>query len=342
VPDGPALDFISGDPVPPPPPGLVPPIPFIDPPEHTVVRGVMGAGFTKARLSELAPTVAATVDELLAPLLADGGGEVVENLSYPLAIGVICDLVGVPRDERAGFRRRVREASMTFEPSLPPDDMFVAVSAIYDMTTYFTDLARRARLGKVGGVLPVLLDAADAAGVTDDDVVASVVFLFSAGFETVAHLVSTTLFLLATHPDQYAAVRDDPSLADAAVQEAGRVQSPVQLDSRMVGNADVTLSGVRVPAGSVAVTMLGAANRDPSVYPDPDRFDVRRTGPPPLTFGTGIHYCLGGRLAALEAATVVGRLVASGAQRLRIADAGLRWKDAMVLRGFDELWLELT
>jgi cytochrome P450/FMN phosphatase YigB (HAD superfamily) len=340
VPDGPALDFITGEPVPPPPPGLVPPVPFIDPPEHTAIRGVMAAGFTKSRLAALTPAITAAVDELAGPLVAAGGGEIVEGLSYPLAIRVICDLVGVPVDDRAGFRRLVRDASMTFEPSLPPDDMFVAVTAIFEMTTYFTALARRARRGEVGGVLPILLAAADDAGVTDDDVVASVVFLFSAGFETVAHLVSTTLYLLATHPDHYALLRAEPDLADAFVQEAGRLQSPVQLDSRMVGDADVVLSGVTVPAGSVAVTLLGAANRDPAVYPDPDRFDVRRAGPPPLTFGAGIHYCLGGRLAALEAATVIARLVASGASRLRVA--GLRWKDAMVLRGFDELRLELT
>jgi cytochrome P450/FMN phosphatase YigB (HAD superfamily) len=342
VPEGPALDFITGEPVPPTPPGLVAPIPFLDPPEHTAIRAVMGTGFTKAALASLRPRIEAAADELLTPLLRDGRGEVVERVSYPLAIQVICDLVGVPSDERADFRRRVREAALTFEPSLPPDELFVAVSAIFAMTQYFTGLAARARRGEVDGLLPALLAAADDAGVTDDEVVASVVFLFSAGFETVAHLVSTTLYLLASHPEQYALVAADPALADAAVTEAGRVQSPVQLDSRMVGDADVELSGVVVPADSVAVTLLGAANRDPDVYPDPDRFDVTRSGPFPLTFGTGIHYCLGARLAAMEAAVVVERLVAAGVTRLRVGDRGLRWKDAMVLRGFDELWVEVS
>ncbi|MFL6138207.1 MAG: cytochrome P450 [Frankiaceae bacterium] len=342
VPDGPTLDFITGEPVPPTPPGLVVPMPFLDPPEHTPIRAVMSAGFTRHRLAALEPKLVAAAGELLAPLLASGGGEVVESVSYPLAVRVICDLVGVPEADRTAFRRLVRQAAMTFEPSLPPDEMFVAVSAIFEMTQYFGGLARLARADELPGLLPELLAAADEAGVTDDEVVASVVFLFSAGFETVAHLISTTLYLLATDPEQCAAVATDPGLAMAAVQEAGRVQSPVQLDSRMVGSADVEQSGVTIPAGSVAVTLLGAANRDPAVYADPDRFDVHRFGPPPLTFGTGIHYCLGGRLAMMEAAAVVERLLSGGARRLRVAEQGLEWKDAMVLRGFDRLWLELA
>ena len=342
VPEGPALDFITGEPVPPTPPGLVVPMPFLDPPEHTPIRAVMSTGFTRNRLVALQPQLTATADALLAPLLAGGGGELVESVSYPMAVRVICDLVGVPEADRTSFRRLVRRAAMTFEPSLPPDQMHDAVSASFEMTQYFGGLARRARDGTLPGLLPDLLGAADDTGVTDDEVVASVVFLFSAGFETAAHLISSTLYLLATHPEQYAALVAEPERAMAVVQEAARVQSPVQLDSRMVGSVDVELHGVTIPAGSVAVTLLGAANRDPAAYPDPDRFDVRRAGPPALTFGTGIHCCLGDRLAMMEAATVLERLLAAGVRRLQIARQGLAWKDAMVLRGFDRLSLELA
>jgi cytochrome P450 len=341
VASGPTLDFVTGEAVPPPPPGSVPPLPFLDPPRHTNVRAVMAAGFARGQLRALQPTLRDAADDLLAPLLRDGGGEIVERLSYPMAIRVICDLVGVPAPDREMFRRLVRQASMTFEPGLAPADMHVAVSAIFTMVDYFSSLARSARQGQApgSGLLPLLLAEADATGLPDDDVVASVVFLFSAGFETVAHLISTTLFLLATHPSEWAAVRDQPDLASAAVEEAGRFHSPVQLDSRMVG-ADVELHGVRIPANQVAVTLLGAANRDPAAYTDPDRFDVRRRGPAPLTFGSGIHYCLGGPLATMEAAAVVERMIAMRVARIDLAGArseALQWKDAMVLRGFDRL-----
>jgi epoxide hydrolase-like predicted phosphatase len=336
VASGPTLDFVTGEAVPPPPPGAVPPLPFLDPPWHTAVRPVMGAGFTRSRLGALEPRVVATAEDVLGPLLRDGGGEVVERVSYPMAIRVICDLVGVPERDRDMFRRLVREASMTFEPGLSPRDMFVAVSAIFTMTDYFSRLARAVRAGSPGGMLAMLLTEADAHAVPEQDVVASVVFLFSAGFETVAHLISTTLFLLATHPDELGVLRNQPELAAAAVEEAGRFHSPVQLDSRMVGE-DVELSGVRIPANQVAVTLLGAANRDPASYVDPDRFDVRRQGPAPLTFGSGIHYCLGAALAALEASTIVRCLLAAGITRLEVAEGGLTWKEAMVLRGFDRL-----
>lgn len=337
VSEGPPLDFITGEAVPPPPPGLPAPLPFLDPPAHSGVRAVMSAAFTRGRLRDLEPKLRRTADACVAGMLAAGGGDVVAQVSYPMAITTICDLVGVPEHEREALRRRVREASATFEPAIPPAEMYVAVSAIFTMTEYFTALVKTGP--PPGSLLPELLAAARAAGVPDDDVLASVVFLFSAGFETVAHLISTTLFLLATHPGQFARLGREPGLAAAAVTEAGRFHSPVQLDSRMVGE-DVPMGGAVIPKDHVAVTLLGAANRDPAVYASPDEFSPGRPGPPPLTFGSGIHYCLGAGLAASQAQMVVEAILAAGVTRLSVADGGVAWKQAMVLRGFDALMLE--
>lgn len=330
-----ALDFVTAEPVPPPPSGMVLPLAFIDPPEHTPIRQVMNTGFTKRRLDGIRPWLRGLAAEIVGKAVASGPVDVVEAISYPMAMRVICDLVGVPKHGREKFRSLMRDAAVIFEPSLPPDRVFDAVTAIIDMTEYFADLGDSQE-----GLLRDLLHEARAAGdVSDEDVLANVAFLFFAGFETVAHLISTTLFLMSTNPDQYALLVDSPDLAAQAAQEVSRIHSPVQTNSR-IASRDLELAGTPIPAGNVVVTMLGAANRDPAAFPDPDRFDILRGGPPQLTFGGGIHYCLGARLAQLEATVVLESLVEAGVRQ--ITPVQTDWKQAIVLRGFDRLVLDFA
>lgn len=330
-----ALDFVTGDPVPPPPAGMVLPLAFVDPPEHTPIRKVMNTGFTRRRMDGLGEWLHELATDIVGEALRSDPLDVVEGISYPLAMRVICDLVGVPPEERNNFRGLMKDASVIFEPGLPPERIFEAVSAIVTMTGYFTELAD----ARPGLLRDLLGEARGAEGVTPDDVIANVTFLFFAGFETVAHLISTTLHMMSRHPDQFARIVADPSLAMAAASEVARFHSPVQTNSR-IARAELDLGGVTIPPGGVVVTMLGAANRDPEAYPDPDRFDITRGGPAPLAFGTGIHYCLGARLALLEAATVLRCLVEAGVRELRPRHDD--WKHAIVLRGFEELELDVT
>lgn len=330
-----ALDFVTGEAVPPPPGGMVLPLAFIDPPEHTPVRQVMNAGFTRQRVDGWRPWLHGLATEIIQSALSGGGPvDVVEAISYPMAMRVICDLVGVPKDARDDFRVLMRDASVIFEPALPPDRIYDAITAIMDMTEFFTKLG-----DSQDGLLRDLLQEGRSAGVADGDVIANVTFLFFAGFETVAHLISTTLFMMSTAPDQYALLVASPELADRAAQEVSRYHNPVQTNSRLA-SCDLELAGVQLPAGSVVVTMLGAANRDPAVFPDPDRFDITRPGPQPLTFGSGIHYCLGARLAQMEASVILECLVDAGIRQITPVHAN--WKHAIVLRGFDDLKLTFS
>jgi HAD superfamily hydrolase (TIGR01509 family) len=331
-----ALDFVTGEAVPPPPAGLTLPLAFIDPPDHTPVRRVMASAFTRKRMDTLRPWLKELATDIVrAALAAPQPVNVVEAIAYPLAMRVICDMVGVTKDKRHNFRTLMRDASVIFEPSLPPDRMYDAVNAIIDMTDYFTGLGESEE-----GLLRDLLREARAAGdVTPEDVIANISFLFFAGFETVAHLLSATLFLMGEHPEQYDLLLKSPDLAERAAQEISRYHSPVQTNSR-IASRDLDFAGVRLPAGTVVVTMLAAANRDPAVFPDPDRFDITRPGPLPLTFGGGIHYCLGFRLALLEATVILESLVEAGVRRVEIDRAD--WKHAIVLRGFDNLDLRFS
>lgn len=328
-----SLDFVTGEAVPPPPSGMVLPLAFIDPPEHTPIRRVMNSGFTRRRLDGWRPWLRGLATEIVERALSAGRPvDVVEAISYPMAMQVICDLIGVPKSARNGFRSLMRNASVFFEPSLPPDQTFDAITAVIEMTEILTELGDTEE-----GLLRDLLHEARATGdVSDQDVIANVTFMFFAGFETVAHLISIMLFLMSTHPDQYALLAASPELAASAAQEGSRYHSPVQTSSR-IASRDLELAGTPIPAGNVVVVMLGAANRDPAAYPDPDRFDITRRGPQPLAFGTGIHYCLGARLAQLEATVILESLVETGVRQILPLHAD--WKLAIVLRGFDKLEL---
>lgn len=326
-----ALDFVTGEAVPPPPAALTLPLAFIDPPEHTPIRRVMNSGFSRRRLDGWRPWLRGLAQEIVARALSQAGPvDAVEAISYPMAMQVICDLVGVPSGARNDFRALMRDASVIFEPALSPERTYDAITAIIEMTEFLTKLG-----DTQDGLLRDLLHEARAAGdVSDEDVIANVTFLFFAGFETVAHLLSITLFLMSTHPDQFALVAASPELAASAAQECCRYHSPVQTNAR-VANRDLDLAGTLIPAGNAVVTLLGAANRDPAAYPGPDRFDVTRRGPAPLTFGTGIHYCLGAQLAPLEATVLLESLVEAGVRQ--ITPLQTDWKHAIVLRGFDKL-----
>jgi len=329
-----SLDFVTGEAVPPPPAGMVLPLAFIDPPQHTPIRRVMNTGFSRRRLDGWRQWLHGLAAEVVgAALSAPGPVNAIEMISYPIAQRVICDLVGIPTDARDDFRKLMRDAAVIFEPALPPDRTYEAITAIIEMTEFLTGIG-----DTQDGLLRDLLHQARADGdVSDQDVIANVTFLFFAGFETVAHLLSITLFLMSTHPDQYALLVGSSQLAAAAAaaaQECCRYHSPVQTNSR-VASRDLVLAGTTIPAGNAVVTMLGAANRDPAAFPDPDRFDITRPGPHPLTFGTGIHYCLGAQLAPLEATVLLEALVEAGVRR--IIPVRATWKHAIVLRGFDTL-----
>jgi HAD superfamily hydrolase (TIGR01509 family) len=327
------IDFVTGEVVPPTPPGAALPLAFIDPPQHTPVRRLMASAFTRQRLDGLRPWLRGLAGEVVGRALATKGPvNAVEAISYPLAQRVICDLIGMKDGDRPDVRALMRDASVMFEPSLPPDRMYDATQAIIAMTEYVTSLGDSGE-----GLARDLLRAARAAGdVSDADVIANVSFLFFAGFETVAHLLSAAMFLMSAYPEQYALLAASPDLAERAAQEISRYHTPVQTGTRLASR-DLDFAGSRIPAGAVVVTMLSAANRDPAAFPDPDRLDVTRRGPLPLTFGGGIHACLGFRLALLEVTVLLESLLEAGVRRIAVEHAD--WKQTIVLRGFDRLEL---
>jgi cytochrome P450 len=310
---------------------------FLDPPEHTRLRGRVSRVFTPGRVERLRPGVRAKVDELLDEVAAAGEVDVIPTFAFPLPVAVIGDLVGVPADDRPPFQMLVRAAASVLEPIVDDETFLNGVAAHTELRQYFRQLLAERRARPVDDLISAL--GADD-GLTDDEIISTVILLFAAGFETTTNLIGNGLLALLTHPDQLARWRDDPSLGRSGVEELLRWDSPVQLNTR-TALEDTLVAGEELPRGAAVVVLQGAANRDPRRFPDPDALDVGRADNVPLSFGWGIHHCLGAALARLEGEVAFGSLLARF-DRIELIDDQPQWRESLTLRGLAELRIRVA
>lgn len=303
----------------------------VNPPQHTRLRRLVSRAFTARTVERLRPSVAGLVDRLLDGL--QDGGDLVDAFAFPLPVAVIGELLGVPEADRAAFQPLVRDWTMLLDV-FTLDILERANTAAAQIRDYLGDLADQRRRDPRDDLLSALVTQEEGDRLDDDEVVTMAALLFSAGFETTTHLLGNGLVALLSHPDQAAALREDPSLAPAAVEELVRYDSSVQITNRMA-LTDTEVAGVPVPQGSNLVCYLGAANRDPERFTDPDRLDLARHEGGPMSFGGGAHYCLGAPLARLEAQLAFPALLRRF-PRIALADGAVR-RDSLTLRGYLEL-----
>ncbi|MEV6976584.1 cytochrome P450 [Kitasatospora sp. NPDC093806] len=312
---------------------------------HDRLRRPLAGAFGRGRIAELSADVERTADELLdrfADATSDGGAADFQALvGYPLPVAVVGGLIGVPRADQEQFHRLGQDAARLLEPVRSAADWRRADAAVTALREYFAALLRERRARPAGDLASTLLAeaAAERAPVAEHELADLLLLLFVAGFETTAGLLGLTVFALLTHPDQAALLRTDPALLPGAVEESLRWDGPVLMTERLAVHT-TEVAGVTVPAGGSVTTVLGAANRDPLRYPDPDAFLVRRPDVRVLSFGAGPHYCFGAALARLEAVALLGRLLARF-PGLRLAGPGVR-RPSACLRSFDELPLATT
>ena len=286
---------------------------FRDPPDHTRIRRLFAPAFTPKALAALEPRVARLVDGLLDAAAARGGMDVVEDFAAALPIQLIGDMLGVPPDERGPLRGWSLAILGALEP-VPGDERLAAGNqAVEDFKAYLRRLIaeRRRRPGTdPGEILSALLAAEDAGDrLTEVELLHQCIFLLNAGHETTTNLIANAVVALLEHPGEWARLRAEPGLLTSAVEEFLRYQSPNQLGNRRVV-ADATIGGVAMPEGTLVTLGIGAANRDPAQFPEPDRLDLARTPNRHLAFITGIHACAGMWLARMEGRVALGRLVA--------------------------------
>ncbi len=296
-----------------------------DPPTHTRLRRLVSHAFTPKAINALRPSIERIVDECLARVAPRGEMDVIADLALPVPSTVICEMLGVPVADRDRFT--VWTAQATFglaAPLLPPEVVQLAAEAGMQLAGYFQQLidARRARL--TDDLLSALIRAEEAGDrLSGTELISQAIGLLIAGFETTIGLIGNGIRALVRHPAELARLRAHPELAASAVEECLRFDGPIILTARVL-HADAEFSGVTIPRNAMVWGVLAAANRDPAVFPDPDRFDVGRKPNEHLAFGGGPHFCLGAYLARLEAQIAIGRLV-ERFDELRLASDAVEW-----------------
>jgi cytochrome P450 len=313
---------------------------FANPPQHTRLRRLVAKAFTPRTVDRLKPRMAETIERLLDPIAEAGGGDLLDLLAFPLPVTVIGELLGVPDADRAPFRDAVRANTKTLEMNLTREDVEAADVAAQWMVDYFNDLLAEKRRRPADDMLSAMALAEEGGDrLTDEEIVQMSLLLFGAGFETTTNLIGNGAFHLLEHPDQLRLLREDPSLLPNAVEELVRYDGSILLSGRSTFE-DIEVAGVRSPAGAGVVTLLGAANRDPAKFENPDRLDVKRLGVEPLSFGSGIHFCLGASLARAEARLAFQHLL-TRFPKIDLAEQP-RFRDQFVFRGLESLRVSVS
>ena len=285
---------------------------FIDPPDHTRIRRLFQSAFTRKALAAFVPRITNLVDEYLNRLEDQRQMEIVEEFSFRLPIEVVCDLLGVPRQDREFIRGWANAILTALEPTLVQKQLDDGNQAVVDFKQYLQDLIayRRAHPHDAQDteVLTILADAeADGKRLTEIELLHQCIFMLNAGHETSTNMITHGIHEMLLNPNQIDLLFENPDLIEPMVEEVLRYQAPIQINNRRA-NSDQILSGVTIPADTTVHMMINAANRDPAQFSNPDRFDITRRPNRHLSFGLGVHICAGNALARVEAQIAFQRL----------------------------------
>jgi cytochrome P450 len=306
---------------------------FADPPKHTRLRAVFHDAFTLRRVQELEGRIAAVADHLIERSLCSGAMDFVSDFALPLPVIVIAELIGVPVADRDRFRTWSRDIVATADGTRATDEALQRAGNATDaLIEYFGGLIRDRRAAPKDDLLTALVAACDAGEISPEDLLANCRLLLIAGHETTVNLLANGLLALLRYPDEMARLRADRSLLPSAIEEMLRYDSPVQRGTFRMAAEPLTLAGRTFQPGEMVSAVIGAANRDPAQFPEPDRFDVGRTPNRHLAFGQGPHFCLGATLARMEARVAFARLLDTLPGSVRLAGEPV-YAENTVVRG---------
>ncbi|MEV5676380.1 cytochrome P450 [Streptomyces sp. NPDC052069] len=311
----------------------------LEAPDHTRIRRLVSKAFTPRTVEGLAPTVRRLAAELVDALVAEGGGDLLAAVAEPLPVAVIAEMLGVPESDRALLRPWSAAICGMYELNPSEETARAAVRASVDFSAYLRELIAERR-GQPGDDLISALIAAHDEGerLSEQEMISTCVLLLNAGHEATVNTTVNGWRTLFAHPDRLAALRADHGLLPTAVEELMRYDTPLQMFERWVLD-DIEIGGTVIPRGSEVALLFGSANRDPERFAEPDVLDLSRQDNPHVTFGAGIHYCLGAPLARIELAASFGELLRR-APTMRVM-AEPEWNPGYVIRGLKELRVEL-
>lgn len=303
---------------------------MLDGSAHRRVRAPLNQVFSVRAVERLIPRIEALVDELL-DSLGEGEVDLISGLALPLPVTVICELLGIPQEDRGLCREWTDKIGHVVDPVVTADMCVAMNNATADFSVYLTELLGKRRANPGDDLLSLLL----AHDLNEDEIVANILMLFNAGHETTVNVVGNGMLALLRHPDQLRLLRRRPELIEAGVDEIVRYDGPVQLAAR-IATEDMTFGDKTIPAGAKVMLLLGSANRDPDQYPLPDRLDLTRTGVRTLAFGSGPHYCVGALLGKVESTIVFSALLRRYG-RIELACDEPAWRPHLTLRGLRAL-----
>ncbi len=310
---------------------------FMDAPAHTRIRGLAAHAFTPARVEVLRAHIHEITDRLLQPALEAGRMDVIADLGEPLPCIVSAEMLGVPAEDH----RQLKSWSQDFAQMLgnlqhDPNQTPKVLRTVEEMTAYFRSAMRDQRSRPREGLVNTLMNAEiDGDRLTEEEVVANCILTMVGGQETTTNLIGNGVLSLLRHPDQMAKLRGDLTLIPSAVEELLRYESPSQHTSRLAPG-DVDMGGCRIRQRQVVVAVMGAANRDPERFPDPDRLDITRQDNRHLAFGWAAHFCFGAPLARIEG-QIAFEAIVRGMADLALEPGPLVWRTNLGLRGLKAL-----
>lgn len=306
-----------------------------EPPDHTRLRRLVSKAFTPQRVAGLRPTIARIADELVAELVTSGEGDLIATVAEPLPVTVIAEMLGVPESDRHRLRPWSADICGMYELNPGRETADRAVRACEEFSDYLRAFARLRRSEPRDDLISALALAQDEGNrLTEDELIGTCVLLLNAGHEATVNVTGNGWWALLRNADQLASLRSDDGLLTSAIEELMRFDTPLQMFERWVLE-DIEVAGVSIPRGSEVALLFGSANHDPEVFSDPERLNLGRTENPHLSFGAGIHFCLGAPLARLELEISFGTLLHE-APRLELVIEP-EWKAGYIIRGLKEL-----
>ncbi|MGC5343968.1 cytochrome P450 [Streptomyces sp. DT24] len=311
----------------------------LEAPDHTRIRRLISQAFTPRTVELLVPTVHRVAAELVEAFVVSGGGDLLTAVAEPLPVAVIAEMLGIPESDRAPLRPWSAAICGMFELNPDEDTAYAAVRASVDFSAYLRELIAERRREPGPDLISALIAAHDEdERLSEQEMVSTCVLLLNAGHEATVNTTVNGWWTLFRHPEQLAALRADHGLLPTAVEELMRYDTALQMFERWVLD-DIEIGGTVIPRGSEVALLFASANRDPARFTDPDTLDLARVDNPHITFGAGIHYCLGAPLARIELQASFGELLRQ-APDMRLA-AEPEWSPGYVIRGLKELRVEL-
>ena len=310
---------------------------FMDPPEHTRLRKLLNKGFSPAAIEGLRPQVEIIVDRMLQPLQRGSEVDLMREFANPMPVRIISEMLGVPQELHDTFVNWSRAiAVFRGSPNRTVEQAQAAQDALFELTDFFRQTVAERRRNKGTDLISLLIDIEEEGEVlTEEELYAQCIALLFAGHETTRNLIGNGMYTLLQHPQETAELREEPEMIRTAVEELLRYESPVQFTARVL-KEDIEICGQRIPKKWSILCMLGAANRDPKRFDEPNRLDLKRLNNQHLAFSAGPHACIGGQLARLEGQVALLNLV-QRFPKMKLTGPRPEWASTFGFRGLKSL-----